>query len=125
MHRRQRTFAEMLTRSLATAGLLYALVFAYAVPATLRAEGADQPGLAGPDTSSLSGLTDHPAWRPAHANRFPGCIDMAKWASSQVPDAVVVVRRDGGLTRMSFDEAFRRANSGSLADDVWTIGACG
>ena len=38
MRRRQRTLAELLTRSLAASGLLYAVVIAYAVPATLVAD---------------------------------------------------------------------------------------
>jgi hypothetical protein len=125
MHRRQRTFAEMLTRSLASAGLLYALVFAYAVPASLLSKTAD-PGLGkAPDLSALTPETDGTRWMRAHAARFPGCVDVAQWAARRVPTTVVVLRRDGALQRMPFDEAYRRATSASAADDVWTVGACG
>jgi hypothetical protein len=125
MRRRQRTFAELLTRSLAASGLLYALVIAYAVPATVIAGATGGPEPFGSGASSLTRVIDHPVWRPAHARRFPGCIDMARWTASIVPTTVVVVRRDGDLERMDFDEAFRRATSPSAGDDVWAVGACG
>ncbi len=124
MRRRQRTLAELLTRSLAVSGLLYAVVIAYAVPATLVADAGGRPEPFDAGTSSLSRAVDHPTWRRAHAQRFPGCVDMARWSASIVPPTVVVARRDGDLERMDFDEAFRRATSPSAADDVWTIGAC-
>jgi hypothetical protein len=125
MHRRQRTFAELLTRSLATAGLLYALVFAYAVPATLLGQSSGRPGRMGPDVSALTRATDLPAWKTTHGERFPGCVDMARWAAQVPPRTVVVVRRDGHVQQMPFDEAYHRARSTTAADDVWTIGACG
>lgn len=124
MRRRQRTLAELLTRSLAASGLLYAAVIAYAVPATLVADADGRHEPFGAGTSSLSRTVDHPTWRRAHAQRFPGCVDMARWSASIVPATVVVVRRGGDIERMDFDEAFRRATSTSSADDVWTIGAC-
>lgn len=125
MHRRQRTFAELLTRSLAAAGLLYGLIFAYVVPANLLAQKYDVPIREVPDANPLGRVMEDPGWRPAHAARFPGCVDVARWTSSSSPATVVVVRRNGALLRMSFDEAYRRATSASAADDVWTIGACG
>jgi hypothetical protein len=125
MRRRQKTFGELLTRSLAVAGLLYAVVIAYAVPTSLLAEVPGRPSPSVPGANPLSRTTDHPTWKPAHAERFPGCVDMARWEASAVPSTVVVVRRRGDLQRISFDEAFRRATSASAADDVWTIGACG
>lgn len=125
MHRRQRTFVELLTRSLAAAGLLYGLVFAYVVPANLMAQQYDLPMQQGPEASPSSRVKDEPRWMPAHADRFPGCVDVARWPSETGPASVVVVRRNGDLQRMSFDEAYRRATSDSAADDVWTIGACG
>ena len=124
MRRRQRSFGELVTRSLATAGLLYALVFAYAVPAYLLNHTADLQGPVRPDVSALTRPTAAPGWTRARAEQFPGCIDMAEWRASRVPATVVVVRRDGGLERMSFEEAYRRARSASAADDVLTIGAC-
>ncbi|HSE07826.1 MAG TPA: hypothetical protein VLB29_04100 [Nocardioidaceae bacterium] len=123
MHRKKRTFAELLTRSLATAGLVYALVIAYAVPATLMADATGRdPVVPGPSSSSQ--FLEHPTWRPADAARFPGCVDMARWTAAIVPSSVIVVRRSGELERMPFDEAFRRATSPSAADDLRTIGAC-
>lgn len=124
MHRRQRTFAELLTRSLATAGLLYALIFVYAVPATLLGQASGRPGQLSPGTRSLTKATNWPSWRPAHAERFPGCVDMARWRPPHAPTTVVVVRHDGRVQRMPFGEAYSRATSASAADDVWTIGAC-
>lgn len=123
MRRRRRTFAEMLTRALATSGLVYALVMAYAVPATVLADAAErQAALApGPDSSSFAG---HTSWRPDDAARFPGCVDMAQWTASLVPSSVIVVRRSGELEQMPFDEAFRRVTSPAVGDDVRTIGAC-
>jgi hypothetical protein len=124
MHRRQRTFVELLTRSLAAAGLLYASIVVYAVPAYLLGESGGRSGSTGPDVSALNQEAVPRAWRPTHADRFPGCVDMAHWAGSEVPATVVVMRRDGEVRRMPFDEAFRRATSVSAADDVFTIGAC-
>lgn len=124
MHRRRRSFAELLTRSLATAGFLYALVLVYAVPASLLGGTPGRAGHASPDVSSLTRAADQPAWKHFHAARFPGCVDMARWQASDVPTTVVVVRRDGRLQRMTFGEAYHRATSSSAADDVWTIGAC-
>jgi hypothetical protein len=124
MHRRQRSFAELFTRSLAVAGLLYVLVIAYAVPVTLLFEAPPRPAPSHPGASPLSQDVDLPPWRPSYATRFPGCVDMAAWPGVDVPVSVVVVRRDGRLSRISFDEAFARATSTSSADDVWTIGAC-
>ena len=123
MRRRQRTFAELLTRSLAAAGLVYALVIAYAVPATLLVD-RDRPDPPGRGPSSLTHAIDHPTWRATYAHRFPGCVDLADWDGVEVPTEVVVLRRDGEARRMSFDDAYRRATSPSSADDVWTIGAC-
>jgi hypothetical protein len=123
MRDRQRTFAELLTRSLAVSGFLYALVIAYAVPATLLDEDP-APEAQAPAPSRLSQTFDHPAWTSAAAKRFPRCIDMAEWPGDRPPGDVVVVRHDGRLARMSFDEAFHRATSPSAADDVWMIGAC-
>lgn len=122
MHRRKRTFAELLTRSLATAGLLYALVFVYAVPATLLRGPA--PDEVRPDVSSLTQPQGRPSWPRVRSDRFPGCVDVATWGASRVPRTVVVERRDGRLLRMPFAEAYRRARNASAADDVWTIGAC-
>jgi len=122
MHRRQRTFAELLTRSLAVAGLVYAFVIAYAVPVTLLAE---TPGPSPtPGASPMSPYDGRATWKRAHAERFPGCVDMAKWTAAVEPRSVVVVRRGGDLRQMPFDEAFRRATSPSAADDVSVVGGC-
>lgn len=125
MHRRRRTLVELLTRSLAASGFVYAMVLAYVVPAALLSHEPPQALRLRPAPSALDQVRTLPAWNPAHAKRFPGCVDMARWSGSQVPATVVVVRRDGNLARLHFDEAFRRATSPSSADDVWTIGACG
>ncbi len=125
MHRRQRTLVELLTRSLAAAGLLYGLIFAYVVPANLMAQQYEVPMQRAPHASPSNRVMGEPRWKPAHAVRFPGCVDVARWPSETGPDSVVVVRRNGDLQRMSFEEAYRRATSDSAADDVWTIGACG
>jgi hypothetical protein len=124
MRRRQRSFPELLTRSLAASGLLYAFVIAYVVPATLFFDSPRRPAPSHPGASPLSQEIDLPGWRATHVKRFPGCVDMASWPGPGVPASVVVVRRDGQLRRISFDEAFDRATSTSAADDVWTIGAC-
>ncbi len=125
MRRRQRSFVELLVRSLAFSGLLYAVVFVYAVQATLLSPDSGASASVDPGPGALDQLSALPTWRPVHAKRFPGCVDMARWTQSHVPASVVVVRRDGDLARLQFDEAFRRAKSPSSADDVWTIGACG
>jgi hypothetical protein len=123
MHRRQRTFAELLTRSLAVAGLVYAFVIAYAVPVTLLAE-TPGPMSPTPGASPMSPYDSRATWKRAHAERFPGCVDMAEWTAAVEPRSVVVVRRGGDLRQMPFDEAFRRATSPSAADDVWVVGGC-
>jgi hypothetical protein len=117
-----RSFGELLVRSLAISGLLYSAVLVYAIPATLRAE---EPGLPTSHGREGAGAGRHyPTWRPSYAEQFPGCVDMARWDGPGVPATVVVLRRDGALRQMPFEAAFRRATSGSQADDVWTVGAC-
>ena len=121
MRRRQRSFAELLTRALAASGLVYALVAAYLVSATLFVSPATQ-SQGGPDQANPSPA--HPLWKPAYGARFHGCVDIEAWTMSAVPSSVVVVRRTGEVARMRFDEAFERSRSESHADDVWTVGAC-
>lgn len=123
MGRRRRSFSEMLSRSLALSGLAYAAVIVYAVPATLLSAESG-PAASGVGGRALSQDMEDLAWRPAYAKRFPDCVDMARWEGVDVPKTVVVLRRDGGLGRMTFDEAFDRATSSDHADDVWTVGAC-
>lgn len=121
MRRRTRKFSDLLTRSLAVSGLVYALVAAYLVPATLLAE----PALTPPDgASSFSHTWTHPEWRAAYAARFPGCVGIEEWTDNAVPATVVVVQRSGELTRMDFDDAYERSRTESHADDVWTVGGC-
>jgi hypothetical protein len=117
-----RSFGELLVRSLAISGLLYAAVLVYAVPAMLLAEEPGLPTSHGPAGAGAG--SQHPTWRPSYAERFPGCVAMARWDGPGVPATVVVLRRDGALREMPFEAAFRRATSGNAADDVWTVGAC-
>ncbi len=124
MRRRQRTFAETLARSLTVSGVLYALVTAYVLPVAMVSQGGDGRLGVRPDSGAGGQVSGQPSWRRVHADRFPDCVDIARWAAGDVPSTVVVVQRDGDLRRMSFDEAYRRATSPSAADDVWTIGAC-
>ncbi|HEU4511874.1 MAG TPA: hypothetical protein VFR87_02090 [Nocardioidaceae bacterium] len=124
MRTKQRSFSQTLTRSLALAGLAYAAVIAYAVPATLLSVESGQPASARGGHGVLNRVTEGLAWRPAYAKRFPDCVDMARWDGVDVPKTVVVLRRGGGLGRMTFDEAFDRATSSDQTDDVWTVGAC-
>lgn len=122
--RRRRTFVETLARSLTTSGFFYALVLAYVLPLSLAGSYQPAPLHLGPAPGALERLTSLPGWNPANARRFPGCVDMAQWSQSRAPTTVVVVRRDGDLARLHFEDAVRRATSPSAADDVWTIGAC-
>jgi hypothetical protein len=68
-----------------------------------------------------TGPAVHPAaaphWTPALARRFPG-FD----GRQRLSDRVVVIRLDGAAQRMSFDEAWRRGQTDTRADDVWTVG---
>ncbi len=57
MRRDPRSFSETLTRSLALSGLAYAVVIAYAVPATLLSAESRQPASVGERGSSLSRAT--------------------------------------------------------------------
>ena len=65
-----------------------------------------------------------PAWREAYSRQFPGCVATVLWPVRERPVAVVVKRLSGEVTRIGVDEAVRRARNASVADDVWTIGAC-
>ncbi|HEX6249499.1 MAG TPA: hypothetical protein VFZ64_16640 [Nocardioidaceae bacterium] len=122
MHRRQLSFTELLTRALTVSGVVYALVFLYAVPAAL-VDGvrgsAERSG-----ASSFSRTLGDPGWDRAHARRFPDCVALAEWDPTAVPSTLIVVRRNRDVERMDLREASRRAGSPSAADDVWTIGAC-
>src|SRR5512145_195743 len=100
MHRRQRTFAELLTRSLAVAGLVYAFVIAYAVPATLLAEAHGPSSTSRPGVNPMSPYDGRATWKRSYADRFPGCVDMAEWTAAVEPRSVVVVRRGGDLRQM-------------------------
>lgn len=122
MRRRQRTLSEFLVRALAVAGLVYAGVATYAVPATLLSAETGRADVVDRDQSPGQVVTLR--WTPAHARRFPDCRDMASWEGPTVPATVVVVTRAGSPRPMSFTEAYQRARSASRADDVWTIGAC-
>jgi hypothetical protein len=125
MRHRQRTLGEHVSRSLAVAGLLYAAALAYVVPLALTADRPADLDLSVPGgPSSYSRVLEHPAWRPALADRFPGCRDMASWTRTQVPRTVVAMDRAGDLARLPFDEAYAKATSPSEADDVWILGAC-
>jgi hypothetical protein len=121
MHRRRRTLVEHLSRSLTVAGIAWAVVFLYVAPPALLADIGEPPR---GGESALSATRSHLAWTDEHARRFPHCVGVAAWSRTRVPDAVVVLRRNGDLHEMSLDEAFRRARSASAADDVWTVGAC-
>lgn len=138
--RERPTFAHLLVRTLASAGLLYGLV-ATALAGVVLTDGGDRLGHRidggtgqganhganhGADhrSATVSDVVERPMWRPADRRRFPDCVDIATWTVEHVPASVVVVRRGGATERMSFDEAFRRASSTRPGDDVWTIGAC-
>lgn len=120
MHRRQRTLGEFLVRALAVAGLIYAGVATYAVPAALLSAETGRTQVVDRDVAPA----ETPRWTRGHARRFPGCVDMARWQGPTVPATVVVVTRAGHPLQMPFDEAYQRARSATRADDVWTIGAC-
>lgn len=122
MRRRQRTLSEFLARALAVAGLVYAGVATYAVPATLLSADTGRTHVV--DRGEVRGHAPATRWTSAHARRFPGCGDMASWEGPTVPAIVVVVTRAGRAREMPFDEAYERARSASRGDDVWTIGAC-
>lgn len=122
MRRRQTTLSELVVRALAAAGLVYAMVAAYAVPATLLSAESGRTQVV--DRGAAPGETQAPRWLPAHTRRFPGCIDIAEWAGPGVPASVVVVTRADRLRQMSFEGAYQRARSSTRADDVWVIGAC-
>ena len=117
-----RSLGDLLVRSLAISGLFYSAVLVYAAPATLLAEKPGLPTSHAPEGAGAG--SQYPSWRPSYAERFPGCVDMARWEGPGVPATVVVLRRDGALREMPFAAAFRRATSGNEADDVWTVGAC-
>lgn len=123
MRRRTRTLAETLARSLTVSGVLYTLITAYALSVAVVEHEGDGRLRLGPQWSAGE-VVGRPVWSQAHSQRFPDCVDIARWAAAESPSTVVVVERDGELRRMSFDEAYRRAISPSAADDVWTIGAC-
>lgn len=118
---RRRTFPELLTRSLAVSGLVYAMTAAYLVPATMLAQQVPSS----PEPPSMfPHAWSHPGWQPSYDARFPGCVDIETWAGLEAPTAVVAVRRSGDAVRMPFDTAYERARSRSHADDVWTVGVC-
>ncbi len=121
VHRRRRTLVEHLSRSLTVAGLAWAVVVLYVAPPALLADIGEPPR---GGESALSATRSHLDWTDEHARRFPHCVGVAAWSTTQVPASVVVLRRNGDLQRMSLGEALRRAESISAADDVWTVGAC-
>lgn len=123
MHRRRRTLVEHVSRSLTVAGIAWAAVFLYVAPAALLADIGSPPSRLGRG-SELSPTRAHLAWTDAHGRRYPNCVAVTGWSTTRAPTALVVVRRNGDLQRMSLGEAHRRAVSASAADDVWTIGAC-
>lgn len=83
-------------------------------------------------------LVEHPArheyapnpvqWQPWMATAFPGCREWHEGVDGKpgtdIPTSLIVVGRSGEQRRMSLDEGWRRHNTPSEADDVWTIGGC-
>lgn len=119
----RRGLGDLLVRSLAAAALAYAAVIVYLVSATLLTEeSAGRP--AAQYLRALDAAPPGAVWRPAYAARFPGCVDMARWAGPGVPATVVVLRRDGALHETSFDEAFERATGDRRPHGGRIIGAC-
>jgi hypothetical protein len=114
------TFGHVLVRALGGAMVVFLLVCAYVLLAQVLAVRDVQPDR----SAGLDSVSRHPEWRPGHARRFSGCVDIAAWTHPDVPVSVVAVEDSGRVTKMAFDEAFRRVATPSPADDVWTIGAC-
>ena len=85
-------------------------------------------GLLAADTSATEAdaavRMPEPAWREAYSRQFPGCVATVLWPVRERPVAFVVKRLSGEVTRIGVDEAVRRARNATVADDVWTIGAC-
>lgn len=57
---------------------------------------------------------NRPAFKPV-----PGCTPEIRLA-----DRLLVVDWDGRYRKMQFDEAERRIENGTWADDVWVVGTC-
>jgi hypothetical protein len=120
MPRRATRFRQVLLRAVGGAMLVFLLVCAYVIPAQILAVRGVEPDR----SAGLDSVSQHPEWGPGHARRFSGCVDIAAWTHPDVPVSVVVVDDSGTVTKMAFDQAFRRVTTPSPADDVWTIGAC-
>lgn len=125
MRRRGRTLGYFVARSLAAAGVLYALVLAYVVPVALVAGPPPAADLDHPGDSTFPTVPpDRTTWVPALERRFPGCEDMAEWSGEQEPATVVVARGDRKLAKVPFDRAYGRAREASATGEVRIIGAC-
>lgn len=73
---------------------------------------------AAPAAVSRPGLSFE--WTDQLAARFDGCAAHGDGVAA----AFVVVRLDGSVQRMGFDEAWHRTHDRRAADDVWTVGQC-
>ena len=104
------------------ASVLPVLVFV-AVAASLVGTGLLAADTRAIEADSTPGVPQ-PAWREAYSRQFPGCVATVLWPVRERPVAFVVKRLSGEVTRIGVDEAVRRARNASVADDVWTIGAC-
>ena len=94
-----------------------------AVAASLIGTGLLAAGTSATEADAAAHMPE-PAWREAYSRQFPGCVATVLWPVRERPVAFVVKRLSGEVTRIGVDEAVRRARNASVADDVWTIGAC-
>jgi hypothetical protein len=104
-------FGQTLSRASTLPLFLFLAVVAYLVPTTLF---ASHPVVRHAPSGQV-------VWKAAYSEKYPGCVASVLWPADEKPIAVVVVRADGRLARVSRDEAVRIAAAGDVAS---TIGAC-
>lgn len=93
----------------------------------LNAPGEQVSGLWGPGSEVVQAQrAQHPVNAPS-AETFTGTLPegcVAALPAGVVPAALAVVRLDGSVVEMLFDEAIERGQNKNHADDVWVVGSC-
>jgi len=81
---------------------------------------------ADPSASLVEQVADAPpAWTPADATAYPGCVPLSAWPSGKpAPYVVVQSVREDTHHRVAFDRAWQLNHNATETDDVWVLGVC-
>jgi len=119
---RTRTFKYLVLRTVVLRAAVFGVVAA--------AIGLGQAIALEPSSDSSASLVEQvaeapPAWTPADARAYPGCVPLSAWPSGKpAPYVVVQSVREDTHHRVAFDRAWQLNHNATETDDVWVLGVC-